>query len=112
MRNQAARTAYMRKYRKTKSGLLSARRTRQKRKYGAIPPEASHCEACGVPFVKPHEDTSKRGVRCAFVDHDHADGRFRGFLCQNCNLALGHVKDSRDRLQLLINYLDRAELLK
>ena len=52
------------------------------------------------------------------VDHDHACcDRFgscgkcvRDILCSNCNTALGHVKDSKDRLRGLIAYLERFEV--
>jgi hypothetical protein len=48
------------------------------------------------------------------VDHDHAccDTRYtcgkcvRGLLCLNCNAALGHVRDSKERLMNLIDYLE------
>jgi len=38
-------------------------------------------------------------------DHDHATGLFRGCLCINCNLGLGHFKDSPDRLNNALAYL-------
>lgn len=66
-------------------------------------PMASSCEACKTP--------AELLDRALCFDHDHSTGKFRGWLCFNCNLVLGHAKDSRDRLQLLISYLDRAELL-
>lgn len=52
-----------------------------------------------------------------FIDHDHACcpnegscGRcVRGFLCVNCNTALGHLKDSPDRAMSLAAYLLRFE---
>lgn len=63
----------------------------------------TNCEACGIPFA-----SVKKGSQC---DHDHATGKFRGWLCVNCNVALGYAKDSRVILQKLIDYLDKAELL-
>jgi hypothetical protein len=76
----------------------------QKARYGFTPPpEPLNCECCGTPFLR-----FKNG---ACVDHNHITSKFRGWLCSPCNTALGHAKDSRDRLQLLINYLDKCELL-
>lgn len=52
--------------------------------------------------------------RSLAVDHDHncCPGKktcgkcIRGLLCQNCNTALGLLKDDRNRLVEMINYLD------
>lgn len=71
-----------------------------------------------------HEMLTRQGGVCAVcarppgrhrlqVDHDHAccDTRYtcgkcvRGLLCFNCNAALGHVQDDKERLMSLINYL-------
>lgn len=71
--------------------------------YKPTRPEPLNCEGCGVPFT-----SMRKGSQC---DHDHATGLFRGWLCVNCNVALGYAKDSRVILQKLIDYLDRVELL-
>lgn len=41
------------------------------------------------------------------LDHCHATGRVRGWLCDRCNLALGHVYDNIHTLRNLITYLDK-----
>jgi hypothetical protein len=41
------------------------------------------------------------------LDHDHDTGEARGFLCHNCNLAVGHLKDSPDRARKLAAYLEK-----
>jgi hypothetical protein len=80
---------------------MKMRERRYKLKIIRSAPE--NCEACGTPFKTTHHG--------ACLDHDHKTNLHRGWLCHHCNNALGYAKDSRDRLQLLINYLDRVELL-
>lgn len=41
------------------------------------------------------------------VDHCHSTRQVRGILCQNCNSALGHMKDDPLRLRLAAEYLER-----
>lgn len=52
------------------------------------------CEICGAI-----------GKIC--FDHDHNTGAFRGWICQRCNLVLGHVKDNIELLEALSNYLQK-----
>src|SRR2546428_4600935 len=40
-------------------------------------------------------------------DHCHDTGEFRGWLCNECNVALGCVKDDPGRLRLLADYLEK-----
>jgi hypothetical protein len=42
------------------------------------------------------------------VDHDHKNGVVRGLLCNQCNTALGLVRDDPGTLALLIDYLRKA----
>lgn len=67
----------------------------------AIRPRPKLCEVCGRP------STVRNGnpVRLAW-DHDHKTGKFRGWLCHACNVALGLSEDNPAILQKLINYLE------
>jgi hypothetical protein len=56
------------------------------------------CEACG--WVGSGEIRGR-----VYIDHDHATGLFRGFLCSPCNLMAGISKDQEDRLLLVAEYL-------
>lgn len=78
---------------------LCAPHVHRSRRYGLAPAdlaaldEVTACEVCGGPALH--------------VDHDHETGHVRGVLCRGCNTALGMVEDDRDRLAMLIHYLDR-----
>ncbi len=52
------------------------------------------CDVCGS------------GGKICF-DHDHKTDEFRGWLCNDCNMVLGKVKDSVERLRGLALYLER-----
>jgi len=43
------------------------------------------------------------------IDHDHVTNKVRGFLCNNCNVALGMFKDSVMLLKSGIKYLMDAK---
>ena len=57
----------------------------------------------------------KQGSVCAtcgkerklVVDHDHESGSVRGLLCQQCNTALGLIRDNKGVLQRMIEYLSK-----
>jgi len=59
-------------------------------KAGRNKPE--NCEICN------------RGGRICF-DHNHKTGKFRGWICYRCNLALGLLDDNKTLLLNMINYL-------
>lgn len=52
------------------------------------------CEVCGV-----------KGKIC--YDHNHATGEFRGWLCSDCNKALGFVHDNPQILEKLADYIKK-----
>jgi hypothetical protein len=61
-------------------------------------PRPDICEVCGaVP-------DPRKGLH---FDHCHTHGHFRGWLCRECNLILGHAHDDPARLLKLVAYLER-----
>jgi protein-arginine kinase activator protein McsA len=50
-----------------------------------------------------HSDLDK--VRFTPVDHCHNTGKIRGVLCGNCNIGIGHLKDSISNLFRAAMYL-------
>ena len=55
------------------------------------------CDICGVPEAELNKKLC--------MDHDHASGQFRGWLCRNCNSGIGHMKDSEDIIVNALHYL-------
>lgn len=93
--------------------LLRKKRRRVLAKYGLTLEEWEEmqasvrysCEACGehVGDGRPHPIT---GEPFLVIDHNHTTGKVRGVLCSSCNIALGHLKDSPDRIRGLLKYLE------
>jgi len=51
------------------------------------------CELCG-----------RQSKRICF-DHNHKTDKFRGWICNKCNIALGMVNDNIQTLELMIEYI-------
>jgi hypothetical protein len=112
-RDIEAEEAYGKKYRLLHKVEMAARQ--RKWRYGItqaqfeelLLSQADRCAAC--------LDILGDGPRRRNVDHDHAccPGKkscgkcLRGVLCQGCNAALSHVKDSPKKLRQLAVYLER-----
>ena len=58
------------------------------------------CTICGVPEAELN--------RKLCMDHDHATGEFRGWICTSCNKGLGNFKDSQDILMEALCYLENS----
>lgn len=64
---------------------------------------------------------ASQGGKCAccasvmeppFVDHCHRTGRVRALLCQSCNLSLGALRESLDRVAALSRYIQEYVLFR
>jgi len=60
-------------------------------------PRPSACEICGRSDGRP-----------LHFDHCHQHGHFRGWICSQCNHALGLTGDNPDLLRKMIAYLERS----
>jgi hypothetical protein len=73
----------------------------QKLEKQAKRPISEKCDACGS------EAQGYKNRMC--YDHDHLTNKFRGWICERCNLILGHAKDSPSVLLALANYLNNQQ---
>ena len=73
------------------------------RKRACIPPATrpcpEYCECCNRKL-----EAGKK----THLDHCHSTGKFRGWLCNRCNLGIGALGDSVEGLQQALAYLMRT----
>jgi hypothetical protein len=65
-------------------------------------PEA--CEICDTVFAQ-----NGVGRKRLYLDHCHATGVFRGWICYACNTSLGHFGDNEAGIQKVFDYLKRSQ---
>lgn len=88
------RAAYHRQYKQTNRARINERsreRRAERRRHGRCP----LCLTKDAPLVR---------------DHCHKLGHTRGYICNHCNLALGHVKDDPATLVRCIAYLKGSRI--
>ena len=61
-------------------------------KYAHVKPD--NCDCCGIPHRKS-----------LVVDHDHSTLKFRGWLCESCNLGIGLLGDDIESTEKALTYL-------
>ena len=81
---------------------------------------AHDCRACHSETMKLmrrlHKTVGRPSPSCEIchrvgqvvLDHDHATGEFRGWLCKECNTGLGNLGDDVASLRRALAYLERA----
>lgn len=69
---------------------------------GLVPTRAmpAACELCERP-----RGALRRGL-C--LDHCHKTGKFRGWLCGNCNTGIGKLGDNAEGLKRALRYLEQT----
>jgi hypothetical protein len=68
-------------------------------KVALLEAQGGRCAVCGT--------SEPRGRRRDWqLDHDHATGAIRGVLCSPCNLGIGMLGDTADRLRAALQYLE------
>lgn len=64
------------------------------------------CASCGISTTELENNNQWKRHHKLVVDHCHETGRIRGLLCNNCNTALGMVKESLAVLEGLKRYVE------
>jgi len=59
------------------------------------------CAICKIELLPRHK---------THIDHCHKTGKVREILCNNCNVMLGHAKDSEDILKSALAYLEKHKI--
>lgn len=77
-----------------------------RKRLGSSPPTRETPQLCECCSRKPN---GKGGLH---LDHCHVTGLFRGWLCHNCNTALGLLGDSQEGLLRALEYLRRVHPLR
>lgn len=74
------------------------------KKQHAKPGEDYVCPVCN----RTYDDIKYLGkkINAWCLDHDHTTGKFRGWLCHDCNKAIGFFKDDAARMKSAIKYLE------
>ena len=67
------------------------------------PPKPANCDCCGKPWK-----TKRNGATTACYDHDHETGKFRGWVCNNCNSGIGLLGDNLEGVENAVRYLKDA----
>lgn len=57
-------------------------------------PAPDSCEICSL-----------RSDKALCLDHEHLTGMFRGWICSNCNVGLGHFRDNAEALEKAAQYI-------
>lgn len=65
--------------------------------------QGGKCAICGT-----ENGASAKGTKTLSVDHCHSTGSVRGLLCNNCNRAIGLLKDNVAVLESAIMYLKKG----
>ncbi len=85
---------------------LAKQRRELKKTYGEVP-DGYRCPVCLRSEQQLREVTEQKSLWA--LDHDHATGAARGWLCHPCNRAIGALGDDISNLARAILHLKNSE---
>ena len=78
------------------------------RKYNPFPcTEDYKCPCCNKTEKELKEYGRWQDRSVWVLDHNHITEKFRGWICNSCNNALGRFEDNIDTLKRVIKYLEK-----
>lgn len=102
-KNPTAVLEYNREYRRKNAARFNA--LRRSRVYGTDGADIWAAQGGKCAICKSEMRRGNRHPRAGHLDHDHATGRVRGWLCSKCNVALGNFNDSSSLLAAAARYI-------
>lgn len=120
MQDREKKLAYNRAYHKSHRESNNLRRKEWNLRNPESEWESQLRKNYGIGVVEYRAMLVQQGCRCKIcrrlpfkrrldVDHDHATGKVRGLLCNNCNSGIGKFQDSVTLLQLASEYLEATQ---
>ena len=73
---------------------IQLQRSKHNKNRKTAPPQPKNCDCCGTLLTQT-----------VCYDHDHETGRFRGWLCHNCNSGIGKLGDDLEGVLKAVTYL-------
>jgi len=73
------------------------------------PAAGSACPICGYVTTGTIGNGRGYGADLLVLDHDHDTGKFRGWICSNCNRTLGWAGDNLEGVMRFVRYLEEEE---
>lgn len=68
-----------------------------------IDKQENKCAICGNAEINRGRGGKIKNLA---VDHCHETGKVRGLLCLGCNTALGNIKENKETLKKMLQYLE------
>ena len=68
----------------------------------SAPPVPKVCRCCRKA---PDPNSFRNKLQ---LDHDHTTGKFRGWICDNCNVSLSRAGDTIEGVKNLLTYLEET----
>lgn len=65
-----------------------------------------YCEICGRSIDELNKPNSKLKYKDFAIDHDHSTNKFRGLLCNSCNIRLGWYEHNKDAIKAYLSKLE------